>query len=861
MHVRTLALLLTLAIALPIQAHTFNHEDRHIVCEADVPPDHAADDGHAHWHHKEVAGAHFHGGVFHEAAHTHGGSWHDPCVQTGMDRAPWPDAQPLQEIYQRDAVVHWDPSLQTIITEFEGFIGDLQEVLPRDNLILAGDAMLDAYAAAGGMSGSGTRDDPYILEGHFIRNALVIKDTSRCIVIRDNVVHSRALVGPLFAPEDVIDLALQASILEAEVQETGAELEEARAAGSDLVDELESLLAVKTVALEDTHANLEVGGFEVRGVVSETVDQLAQDVADTLREQLRVRAGRMILDWNGQCLHAYNNIVEDLRVNQNNVRTGFATGGVLEDNRFYHIGQIRHYDGEFRENIVGYPEHLRGWLPGDEYQPMSSWVAMNTDGFNQGWFHHNTIFGAVDLDFHGHHHGAGFFSPESHYHGSSYETAYMVGPDGDCLAMAHDHGKDPTIYEGVTHLVAPPGHRCLPHHNHQLRWTSAVFEDNLVIDPFGYGIRYEDRNHQGDDRFANSEAMRELDAPHFHRTNVRVADNVVLGSLWVDIFNSPTIDVWSDDFSPVRYDIVGAALGAVQHLGARPITSHPERNSGWLEVQDNIVYLYDKPHNTAGFHYGWAAYQLNHIFEGDAIDLAGNQAYFVPNVVTASDDWRTIVTDLRDSAERSATENAALAESWGERSGDRPMSFAFVIHHLEDSRMEICDTTAMGFDVAVYAWNNIYDDSELTICDDNTFDAESHVRITSAPEERTPGLTEPLRGFTDDTSLEPLMRTAYTQIDLQEDRVRAQEAMLQRWSDAQMANAERVVDMQLANIDRIIAQQMYNADYRAAQQMAWADWQVGRQYSQAEYQAARGMGYVDWATMMAEKYTYGLPLV
>jgi predicted small secreted protein len=216
--------------------------------------------------------------------------------------------------------------------------------------------------------------------------------------------------------------------------------------------------------------------------------------------------GQLALNWNGQCLHVHHNFVRDLRVNENVARTGYATGGLMEMNKIAFVGQLRHYDGEFRDNVVGphtasdvFDQVLETTPYGLFWDPRVA----NIDGFNQGDIHHNTFHGSVDLDFHGHHHGSGFFAPHSHYHGDAAAKAHA----------AEDHAD---------------------------RWTSVRFTDNRIIDPEGYGLRYEDQNHAGDDRTATSETTEALDYSHVHHEDFVIARNHVDGGkIWVDMLGAP----------------------------------------------------------------------------------------------------------------------------------------------------------------------------------------------------------------------------------------------------------------------------------------------------------------------------------
>ena len=242
--------------------------------------------------------------------------------------------------------------------------------------------------------------------------------------------------------------------------------------------------------------------------------------------------GQLTLNWNGQCVHAHHNFIRDLRVNENIRRDGYATGGLIELNKISYVGQLRHYDGEFRDNVIGPFTADDVWDTVLETVPFGFFVdtrAANIDGFNEALIHHNTFYGSVDLDLHGHHHGTGFFAPHSHYHG-----------DDDAKDMKHDHTE---------------------------RWTSVAFTDNLIVDPEGYGLRYEDENHAGDDRTAQSESEEDLEMDHTHYTDITLARNTIEGGgLWVDIFNA-------DD------------------------RNHDTRNPGSLQVVDNVVNFQERQQN------------------------------------------------------------------------------------------------------------------------------------------------------------------------------------------------------------------------------------------------------------------------
>jgi hypothetical protein len=216
---------------------------------------------------------------------------------------------------------------------------------------------------------------------------------------------------------------------------------------------------------------------------------------------------QLVLNWNGQCVWVHHNFIRDLRVNENVERTGLDTGGLIELNQINYVGQIRHYDGEFRNNVIGPRQDAS--LPEGIFHDLENLIPfakdtriLNIDGWNQALFHHNTVHGSVDLKLHGHHHGTGFLASHSHYHGD---------------------GKAPTEHE----------------EDHTDRWSAVSFTDNRIIDPAGYGLRYVDEMHSGDDQTARSESHMDLEKPHQHHTLVDISRNALEGSgIWVDILNA-----------------------------------------------------------------------------------------------------------------------------------------------------------------------------------------------------------------------------------------------------------------------------------------------------------------------------------
>lgn len=260
------------------------------------------------------------------------------------------------------------------------------------------------------------------------------------------------------------------------------------------------------------------------------------------------RTGKLNLNFNGRCVHVHHNFATELNVNALNSRTGYATGGLIEHNQFRTVESLRHHDGVFAHNQIGC-----AGCDNNLYPQRTGWPAhriMAVDGFNQGRIHNNTFYGSVDLDFHGHYHGTGFFSPHSHYH-------------GDDPARLHQDG------------------------DHTQRWHSIGFVDNLIIDPDGYGLRYEDKLHRKDDRWAESENVEHLNEPHRHFTHVELARNEVRdGGLRVDVFNADRVEQLNPDGSQSAFNVLTWDYEWIDY--------HPWRNDGWLDILDNTVRLNER---------------------------------------------------------------------------------------------------------------------------------------------------------------------------------------------------------------------------------------------------------------------------
>lgn len=207
---------------------------------------------------------------------------------------------------------------------------------------------------------------------------------------------------------------------------------------------------------------------------------------------------QLILNWNGDRVYVHHNYVHDLRVNQNVKRTGDATAGLVMENQFFRVGQIRHYDGEFTQNVVGSQDLTTT-------PTLMGQVAVNFDGFHGARFHHNTVYGIVDVRLHGHHHGSGF--------------------DGH----SHNHGKDRAhVHEDGSQV------------NHSVRYHEVFVENNRIVSYTPYALRYFDRAHAANDRTAASEQNKNLSKPHVHYLKVHfVGNEVVGGAIFVDVVNAP----------------------------------------------------------------------------------------------------------------------------------------------------------------------------------------------------------------------------------------------------------------------------------------------------------------------------------
>lgn len=307
--------------------------------------------------------------------------------------------------------------------------------------IAIGTEGLDELAAQGHLDGSGTLEDPYVLERFYVDKSLKIQSTDRAIILRDGYVN-----------------------------------------------------------------------------------------------------GQLALNYVGEELYVHHVYAKDLRVNENVERNGSTSGGLFHDNHFGFVGQIRHFIGEFRDNRVGpVPQGVvRTYLSDTGNAELPAGVVFNFDGFHGASVHDNDFRGMVDIKLHGHHHGD-CLACAPHDHADDRQRAYddevaktyAVRTDEGSGAHASEEGTD-----GANGTAADdPGFRT----RHSIRHHSLHFADNTIHVAAGapFALRYNDRNHAGDDVTANSEPSEYLEDPHVHYQDVTIRGNGLDGAgLRLEVFNA-----------------------------------------------------------------------------------------------------------------------------------------------------------------------------------------------------------------------------------------------------------------------------------------------------------------------------------
>jgi hypothetical protein len=204
----------------------------------------------------------------------------------------------------------------------------------------------------------------------------------------------------------------------------------------------------------------------------------------------------LVLDWIGPGTVVQGNTIGDLRVNQNRKRTGAPTAGRITGNRIGVVGQLRHFDGRFANNVVG--QKASDDTFNKTWDSVFDGRAVNFDGFNGAIFENNVIYGYMDARLHGHHHSSSY-GDNSHHH-----------------AAHHDEMDHTTRYHQV--------------------W---IRNNTIYAQNNGYALAYLDTAHSANDRTAASETNEQLNKPHVHYTKVHITDNKLHGAgLLVDVFNA-----------------------------------------------------------------------------------------------------------------------------------------------------------------------------------------------------------------------------------------------------------------------------------------------------------------------------------
>ncbi len=226
--------------------------------------------------------------------------------------------------------------------------------------------------------------------------------------------------------------------------------------------------------------------------------------------------GALRLNYIGESLYVHHVYADDLRINENVKRSGPNTGGLFHDNHFAFVGQIRHFVGEFTKNEIGpRPAGAVAEYLGDAgVGQVAPEVVFNFDGFHTADVSHNHFLGQVDIKLHGHNHADCFVCP------------------------VHDHSNE-LEFPGAEHDQTPHDPAIGFDSRHSIRYVSLLFRDNVIEVPSGLALRYNDRNHAGDDRTANSEPNPRLDDPHVHYQDITIRGNkLVGGSMLIDVFNA-----------------------------------------------------------------------------------------------------------------------------------------------------------------------------------------------------------------------------------------------------------------------------------------------------------------------------------
>lgn len=325
------------------------------------------------------------------------------------------------------------------------------------------------------------------------------------------------------------------------------------------------------------------------------------------------------LNWNDQHAWVHHNRIGDLRVNENDPRTGNATGGVIEMNVIDHVGQIRHFDGVFRDNVVG-DDSLQSPSWDDAFDALQP--AINIDGYVNAVFRDNTIFGEVLVDLHGHGHAScrATCMPHNHY----------ASMNGSARQMEHDD-YDPDDYEDLPKF----GGHDHPH-DHSERFHTIHLVGNVIEDPDGRGLYIEDRNHDADDRTASSEPDPALMGDHWHDVLIVVEGNTLRGAgIEVDVM------VAEDMYHVAGGGVDIRILDNVVEAGVLPIVDLHEVRNATVTVRGNTLsYADDQLHRWGVLERTWDTWSSSegirlHEFEQSEVRIEGNTISDVDRGVAA----------------------------------------------------------------------------------------------------------------------------------------------------------------------------------------------------------------------------------
>lgn len=276
--------------------------------------------------------------------------------------------------------------------------------------------------------------------------------------------------------------------------------------------------------------------------------------------------GQFKLNYVGSDLLVHHVYAEDLRVNENVDRSGPDTAGLFHDNEFGFIGQFRHFSGEFRDNKVGpKPQGVAmTYLSDTGVAEIPEGRVFNFDGFLGADVHSNEIVGRVDIKLHGHYHGDCLECSPHDHNNESYFPPEDRDDDGNASTGHEHHESEHGESSSQKAWMEEMGMRS----HHSIRYHSLWFHDNEIrVENDEVALRYNDRNHNGDDETAASEPNPYLEDPHVHFQYVWLQGNTLVGGrLMLDVFNAEDDDHAVDN------------LG-VFHVQDNTITVHYERST------------------------------------------------------------------------------------------------------------------------------------------------------------------------------------------------------------------------------------------------------------------------------------------